>query len=177
MTIGIDFDNTLVNTEEVSKRFLDIYKPGNNLASYHDLPLEESIIFFQKYHLQITDNLELLDGVKETFAYFKKKNIKTVLVTARGGRGAPGIVEPTKKFLTDNGIVFDKMVFMADEKGEVCKANNIDLFVDDLESVIEEINNKGVNVLLFGHKSDKFAYALNWQEVIEYLKKGKICEL
>ena len=31
MKIGIDFDNTIVNTSVVSKMFLDKYCPGNNL--------------------------------------------------------------------------------------------------------------------------------------------------
>ncbi|MBE6147956.1 MAG: hypothetical protein E7167_00375 [Firmicutes bacterium] len=177
MKIGIDFDNTLVNTAELSKRFLDIYKPGNNLASYHDLPLEESLAFFKKYYLEITYNLELLDGVKEAFAYFKKNNIKTVLITARGGNGLTNIIEPTKEFLHKNGIVFDKMIFETGIKGEACLNNNVDLFIDDLENNIKEVNGKGVKVLLFGRKSTKFAYALNWHEVIRYLEKGEICEL
>ena len=172
MRIGIDFDNTLVNTAVISKKYLDIYLPGNNLESYHELPLEQSLDFFKKYHIEITHNLEFLDGVKEAFDYFKEKHIETVLVTARGGKGVSSIIEPTKEFLEKNRIHFDKMIFKAGVKGQVCQENNLDLFIDDLESVLEEVKSKGVKVLLFGDKSTKFDYALNWQEVIKYLEKG-----
>lgn len=176
MVIGIDFDNTLVNTAELSKRYLDHYKPGNNLSSYHDLPLEESLDFFNKYYLEITENLELFDGVKEAFKYFNEHQIKTVLITARGGNNVDNIINPTKRFLVANDLVFDNMIFMTDIKGEACLTNHVDLFIDDLEENINEVSSKGVNVLLFGKKSDRFPYALNWHEVIRYLEKGEICE-
>lgn len=176
MKIGIDFDNTLVNTAELSKKFLDIYKPGNNLASYHDLPLEESLDFFDKYHIEITENLKLLDGVKEAFDYFKKNGIKTVLITARGDGGVTTLIEPTKAFIERNELYFDKMIFKAGIKGDVCKENEIDLFIDDLEEVVSEVQSKGTKVLLFGSKSDTYDYAMNWQEVIDYIEKGNICD-
>ena len=172
MRIGIDFDNTLVNTKELSKKYLDLYMPGNNLESYHDLPVEESVKFFDKYHIEITKNLEVFEGVKEAFDYFKKNNIETVLVTARGGNGATSIIEPTKEFLKKNNLNFDKLIFSTDVKGDACANENLDLFIDDLETVLEDVNDKGVNVLLFGDKSTKFDYALNWAEVINYLEKG-----
>ena len=48
MKIGIDFDNTIVNTSETSKKYLDKYKPGNNLKSYHELSDEEESFIFLK---------------------------------------------------------------------------------------------------------------------------------
>lgn len=177
MKIGIDFDNTLVNTKELSKKYLDEYLPNNNLDSYHDLPLDKSLDFFNKFHIEITNNLKLKDGVKEAFAYFEKNNIETVLITARGGNGVESIIEPTKDFFKKHNLKFNKLVFMTDVKGNACLENKVDLFIDDLETVLEEVNEKGVNVLLFGDKSTKFDYALNWNEVINYLEKGRKCEL
>lgn len=49
MRIGIDFDNTIVNTSVTSKRYLDKHLPGNNLNSYHDLSKNEGLDFFYKY--------------------------------------------------------------------------------------------------------------------------------
>lgn len=172
MKIGIDFDNTLVNTKELSKEFLDMYLPGNNLESYHDLPEEESLDFFNKFRIEITNNLKLKPGVKEAFDYFEKNNIETVLITARGGKGVTSLIEPTKRFLEKNSIRFKKVVFGVGIKGETCKNENVDLFIDDLEKVISEVSEKGVKVLLFGDTSTKFDYALNWNEVIKYLEKG-----
>ena len=52
MRIGIDFDNTIVNTSVTSKRYLDKHLPGNNLNSYHDLSKNEGLDFFYKYYFQ-----------------------------------------------------------------------------------------------------------------------------
>ena len=176
MTIGIDFDNTLVNTAELSKRFLDIYKPGNNLESYHDLPLAESLDFLEKYCLEITENLTLYDGVKEAFEYFAKNNIKTILITARGDNGVTGLIEPTKRFLSKHDLHFDEMVFMTSVKGDTCLKYNVDLFIDDLLENVKEVREKGINTLLYGSSSAEADYALNWNDVIKYLEKGNICE-
>ena len=52
MRIGIDFDNTIVNTSVTSKRYLDKHLPGNNLNSYHDLSKNEGLDFFNKYSIR-----------------------------------------------------------------------------------------------------------------------------
>ena len=75
MKIGIDIDNTIVNTSVVSKMFLDKYCPGNNLNSYHDLSKNEELKFFYKYYKDITKNLKVYDGVHEAFDFFKENSI------------------------------------------------------------------------------------------------------
>ena len=62
MRIGIDFDNTIVNTSVTSKRYLDKHLPGNNLNSYHDLSKNEGLDFFNKYYKDITNSLDLFDA-------------------------------------------------------------------------------------------------------------------
>lgn len=171
MTVGIDFDNTLVDTKKVSKKYLDIFMPGNTLNSYHDLDYDKSLEFSEKYFVEITENLTLFPGVKEAFAYFKENNIKTVLITARG-IDYEYLIEPTKKFLKENGIEFDVLEFKSPKKLEPCLRNNVDLMIDDIEGVLETISTKEIKGILFGSKSDKFTYALNWQEVLDYIKGG-----
>ena len=95
MRIGIDFDNTIVNTSVTSKRYLDKHLPGNNLNSYHDLSKNEGLDFFNKYYKDITNSLDLFDGVYEAFSFFKENNIEIALLTARGG-GCSEIIDLTK---------------------------------------------------------------------------------
>ena len=79
MRIGIDFDNTIVNTSVTSKRYLDKHLPGNNLNSYHDLSKNEGLDFFNQYYKDITNSLDLFDGVYEAFSFFKENNITNVI--------------------------------------------------------------------------------------------------
>ena len=175
MTIGIDFDNTIVNTKEVSKRYLDIYMPNNQLDSYHNLPYEEEIAFFAKYNIQITNDLELFSNVKETFAFFKRNNIKLILITARGYDNEKQI-DATKEFLKRNNLSFDKYIFCARDKAQICKQNHVDLMIDDIEEVLDKIYKQNINVLKYGSESQKYNYALNWQDVINYIRKEYQCE-
>ena len=59
MKIGIDFDNTIVNTFETSKKYLDKFLPDNNLKSYHELPKEQEWYFVEHYFNDITKDLTL----------------------------------------------------------------------------------------------------------------------
>ena len=167
MKIGIDYDNTIVNTKEVSKKYLDIFLPNNNLENYHELPLDQELEFFKKYHLDITASSSVFEGFKELFNELKDKGITLALVTARGSDN-PELIEPTKKFLEDNGIFFDEYIFSAGLKGQICKENNIDLLIDDSLSVIKNASSY-TKVLLYGEKSEDYPYAMDWQEVKQYL--------
>ena len=174
MKIGIDFDNTMVNTYQVSKHFLDVYKPNNHLKSYHDLPKDEELAFFMNYFIKITENLTLYDGVKEAFDFFEKHNIELILITARGQDGL--LIEPTNKFLKKHNLNFSKKVFDAKDKGQVCLDNNVDLLIDDNDKVLQNASEKHVKVLKYGEKSDLFPYVLNWKEVVDYIRKEILCE-
>lgn len=175
MVIGIDFDNTLVNTVETSKMFLDEYKPNNNLKSYHQLPYNEEVDFFRKYVYKITDALKLHPNAKKALDLLKNNNIRIILITARGIEGNL-LIGPTNDFLEKNNIIFDKKIYSAPKKGKYCEEYGIDLFIDDNDLVLEDIAKRGIKVLKFGSKSSIHPYVLNWDEAIEYFKKEGICE-
>lgn len=175
MKIGIDFDNTLVNTMEISKKYLDIYLPGNNLSSYHELEYDKEVEFFEMYHLDITKDLSLFEYVKEAFNYFKENNIKTYLITARGYDN-PDLIEPTKEFLKNNNIEFDDMIFSCPKKTETCQKLGIDLMIDDSVGVIKNLDEVGIKGVVFGKENDTYKYVNNWKEVIKMLQKGDLCE-
>ena len=170
MIIGIDFDNTLVNTKEVAKKYLDVYLPNNHLNSYHDLPYEKEVDFFQKYNIKITNDLKLYPDVLKAFSFFKKNNIKVILITARGYDNERQIIA-TKKFLKGNNLLFDKYIFCAKSKEDICKKEKVDLMIDDTDDVLEKIKNQNIKVLKYGSKSTKYKYVLTWQEVINYIRK------
>ena len=175
MTVGIDFDNTIVNTKEVSKKYLDMYLPNNNLESYHNLSYEEEVAFFAKFNIKITNDLKLFSNVKEAFAFFKENNIKVILITARGYDN-PKQIAATKRFLKRNNLIFDKYIFAAQYKEEICLENKVDLMIDDSDNVLDKVVSKKIKVLKYGNKSQKYDYVLNWQDVIDYFRKEHLCE-
>ena len=178
MNIGIDFDNTLVNTFEVSKKYLDIYKPGNSLKSYHELPLEEEIAFFSKYHMDIVKDLKVFRNVKKAFSFFRKNNCKLYLITARGLNVSDQVkmVETIKEYLRNKKISFDGEIYYQQYKSKACLDNKIDVMIDDTDYVLDEVSKNHIRVLKYGNRSDKYDYVLNWNEVIDYFRKEFKCE-
>ncbi len=168
MKIGIDFDNTIVNTFETSKKYLDKFLPDNNLKSYHDLPKEQEWYFVEHYFNDITKDLTLYDNVLNAIDFFKKNDIKVVLITARGGH-YPEIIEETKKFIEKNNIPFDEIIFSVYPKGKEAKEHELDYVIDDSIDVVNDVRNHGVKALLYGDE------VKNWQEVIEYFEKEVLC--
>lgn len=164
MRIGIDFDNTIVNTSVTSKRYLDKHLPGNNLNSYHDLSKNEGLDFFYKYYKDITNSLDLFDGVYEAFSFFKENNIEIALLTARGG-GCPEIIDLTKEYLEKHKLYFDKYIFKAFPKCKEAVEYGIDLVIDDTLEVIEDVRNHNVEALQYG------VDVKNWYEVINFVRR------
>lgn len=172
MIIGIDFDNTLVDTKEASKKYLDVFRPGNKLNSYHDLPLEDEIEFFNRYAIEITENSKLFPGVKEAFAFFKENNIKAILITARSDDKQ---VSATKNRLEKEGLLFDKCYFGKSSgfstKESICMHENVNLMIDDMDSVLKGVYLSNIKVLKYGEKSEEYPYAIDWYEVIDFIRK------
>lgn len=171
MRIGVDFDNTIVNTFQVSKKYLDMYMPKNTLKSYHELAKDKEIDFFSKNSISITNDLSINKGFKKFLSFCKKNDIKVILISKRGYNFEP-LVEATYKFLEKNNIHFDEVYCKITSKGEFCKLNDIDLMIDDLDIELKKVEDYGIRVLKYGSKSDKYEYALSWNEVLEFIQKG-----
>lgn len=178
MNIGIDFDNTLVNTKEITKKYLDIYYPNNNLKSYHDLPEEEVVSFLSKTYIDILNDLSILPNARETLDFLRKNGCKLILITARGDRYIESDKAEAllKDFFKKKNIVFDDEVYCATHKVEACIEKNIDIMIDDLDYLLSEIVNENIKVLKFGNYSEKYPYALDWFRVEEYFRKEFKCE-
>lgn len=168
MTIGIDFDNTLVDTWKLFKNILD--NNGYHISNFYNINKEVNDYLIKNYSYDMCFNIDFFDDFKEVYNYLKEKNIKVVLITARGVKN-PEIIPWTKEVLINKGYIFDKYIFKAEDKGIVCKENNIDLMIDDSEKVLNKVKKYHINTLKYGKKSNRFSYALNWEEVLKYIKE------
>lgn len=179
MTIGIDFDDTCVDTWTITKKYLNEYFPDLEVDHPGNSPWDKEKIVMADHMHEIVYESKINDGLYEFIGYCKKKNIKLVLITARGG-DFPKIIELTKDYIAKNHLHFDEMIFDADHKGnykgKICKAYGVDLMIDDSKKVIEEVASYGIKVLRYGSIDEKYDYALNWHDALEYIKKGEPCE-
>ena len=113
---------------------------------------------------------ELVAGVREAFNYFHENNDKIVIITARNNKYYHGSIKDTLAFLSQNNLKYDKIYFKQSKKGKKAYKENIDLFIDDKEQVLDNVSKYGIKCLCM-NQSSKYPSFQNWYEILEYLKK------
>ena len=146
MNIGIDIDDTMTDTTKLANAILHNEYPNLNIKDYHELKKEDFIKFCELHLPEIQKYMVLKDGVVETLKFWKKKGYKIYIITARGSKGMNFLIPITLKFLKNNNIPYDEIIFKQERKGNACKNKNIDIFIDDKEKVLDEVKKKNPNI-------------------------------
>ncbi len=173
MVIGIDFDDTCVDTWRIIKEKYKTYYPGFEVDLPENSPWDKEKIIMKNHMEEMVWDVNIYEGLQEFLDYCQDHHIKTILLTARGG-DLQEIIEPTKEFIKKHNLHFDEMVFDLDAKGEICQKYGVDLMIDDSKSVLDEVAKYGIKTLRFGIKDDKHDYALSWRDALLYIKKGDL---
>lgn len=173
MNIGIDIDDTITETSLIGNKY--ITKFDSNYKDYHDLPQKKYFEFLNRYLQDIVRNNIIKAGVKEAFEFFRSKGYKIIFITARNDIHTPNIKKLTKEFLDKNNIFYDKLIFddsNTGDKSKLTQENNIDIFIDDKEIVLDKIaSSSNIECIRFtSDKNSKYKTFNNWYDIIEYIK-------
>lgn len=179
MTIGLDIDDTMTNSDELIAEYAKMHLNSNDEKLINELthPHEikgKSLDFYNKYLPEMMRKYTLKDNVKEVVDRLRDKGHKLVVITARGHRVKKGLVGITRKYFKENRLVFDEVIFRSGEKTGECLRNNIDIMVDDSVSVLEKLKEHNIKILLFTSKLNKskntdIDRVSNWLELEEYI--------
>ena len=169
MTIGFDIDDTITNTTEELNAYIKTLDEFKGILDYRDA----NFVRLVKYINPIMANLSIFANVVDVLNYFKNKGYKIVFITARGAGPGKPIIPITNKYLKDNKIPYNKVVYGQEVKGQACIDNNIDIFIDDTESVLDEITSKNIKTLRFSRKEcvSKYDVVHNWLEIKDYIDR------
>ncbi len=170
MILGIDIDDTITYTRKTILKYRKIAYPKLNDTDL--LSNREYKKFLRKYMKDMRKEYAIREGVKEAWQYFKDNNFKIIIITARSNKYYRKSIKDTIAFLKEHNIFYDKIYFKQYKKGKKAFKEHIDLFIDDKESVLENVSKYGINVLLRG-QSDKYQSCENWYQIIDYIKEGK----
>ncbi len=172
MVLGIDIDDTITKTTENSNRFLEEF--DNTVADYHRLSPKKYEEFLYIYIEKIMATNPLKENVKECLDKLHNMGHKIVLITARNNVFSPNVKDITLKYLKDNGLYYDKIIFDDDNvdfKGSVASREHVDLFIDDKENILDEIATYGIKVLRFTNEKSKYPNFSDWNKVVEYIER------
>lgn len=175
MKIGIDIDDTITETKwEISKQ-IKKYRRKYKLARYsetHQLSEEHFKNFMVEFGEKVYLGMKVKKHATEVIRSWKEKGHYIILVTARCEEECPNMKVYTRKFLKDNHILYDALLFGSKNKGMDTKDLGLDLFIDDRESVLDTIKGPFLIRVLEDKKNySKYKKARNWKEIKEIVEK------
>ena len=187
MKIGIDIDDTVMNTFDVieeAARYFDKYFLENK--GYQDITKydfherfywtsEEKKAFFNYFR---KNKLYLKAKPKGDALYYLEKlyneGYELYFLTRRKKDEKLDILSITKNDLISKGFKFTDCYIGLSKKGEACKNLGIDVFIDDAVIQIEDVNNYGIKTILVDNwynKEYKGLRAKNFQEIYNIIRK------
>ena len=171
MTIGIDLDDTLIETTKTGNEYLKEFVTDNSITDYHDLSKDEYLRFYGMYLYDIQKNAPIKKDALKVLNYLRSKNIRVVFITARGTLGFTESIPITLEYLKDHNVIYDKIIFKKNHKSAAARKEKIDLFIDDKERVLDEIKRVGIKTLRFTEKTKKSNHDIvsSWPEVKKYI--------
>ncbi len=189
MNIGIDIDDTISDTYntiipyaqkytiEDLKRSGDINnRYGTITHKYiqfmHGWNKEEDLGFWDKYYEEMISSVKVKPFAKEIIEKLHKDN-KIIIITARWEKENKTIQPITLKWLKDNEIPYDKIIFDSHEKLETAKENKIDLFIDDSFKNCKDVSEGGIKTFIMdamlnrAYNDEKITRVYSWPHIYQ----------
>ena len=180
MIIGIDIDNTLTEVQdklneaafkyakELGKEIQDLddtLEDGKNngdiFIKKFKFTYEELKYFLKDIQEEITNNAKPRSGAVETIKRLRRDGHKIYIVTARDSEFHDDPYELSKNWLDGNNIEYDKLIVNAREKAPICKAENIDLFIDDQLFNCMQIAKEGIKTIRISNEEEELDNVVN----------------
>mgnify|MGYP003316938722 CR=1 FL=1 len=187
MKIGIDIDDTIAYTnerliEEAVKYDKEFLK-GRGFKDKNAYKFVE-MFYWSKDNVQSFFNyvrgtsffleLEPIPGSKEYINKLYDEGYEIYFITFRTNKN-PLVLKMTKEWLKNNGYKYHKLFMRSDDKGVVCKENEVRVFIDNTYEHIVAAEACGVDTILFDTIYNKDIDGVNrmftWEEIYNYIKE------
>lgn len=196
MKIGIDIDDTTVITVKSMIKYADLFdtkilgRKGTNgnlgliqnryyLKILYGWDDKTKFDFFDMYYKNVLEECEFMPDAKEIIKKLKEDGNEIYFITARLLQIKNCDTESiTKETLKD--IPYDKLIINASNKLEVCKDNQIDIFIEDSYDTCKELEENGIKSYLMTTKMNQNIDAGNiervtsWKEIYSKIKREGI---
>lgn len=191
MKIGIDIDNTLTKVQEKLNKatfdyanslgknikdcnisMKDINNDGDTYRKKFKFNNEELKYFLKEIQENITNNASPRENAKEVIDKLKNDGHQIYIITARDSEFHDDPYMYSKNWLDKNKIYYDKLIVNARNKKDVCKKEEIDLFIDDQPNNCLQILNAGIKAIMITDNDDNFDGIINlknWNDIYNFI--------
>ncbi len=194
LRIGIDIDNTLTDIEDdlmnaahifakslgktINTQYfesIDYNNDGNKYQKIFGFNYEELKYFLRDIQESITDNANPRSFTSEIIESLHLAGHKIIIITARDLEFHDNPYKQSEIWLKKNNIYYDKLIVNARKKGEICRQEKIDLFIDDNISNCLDVEKCGIKTILFNKYKVKDSTIIsfdNWKDIYDYINKN-----
>ncbi len=182
MKIGIDIDDTLINTREKQLIYWKDYVTKNPKEGYteeipntiNDFGDEYVQIFWDTYREQLSFSPTFKENTSTVLHKLKEQGIIPCVITSRPDAKYKDLKIRLTNWFIENDIPIDIIYTDVRNKGLFCKENNIDILIDDSLSQINSAKENKVQTILFNNFKDyKGLQTDNWLDLYDILIKLK----
>lgn len=177
--LAVDIDDTLNNWLEIcvtlaneytgqKQRYVDMAEYGiRNLFGWS---IEEKELFWEKWEITSYAKASLQPGAVEVLTALRELGWQIVILTARQGR--PAVRAVTEKWLNNNNVPYDELVFDRN-KDVYCDKHGITVLIEDAPHNILPCLDMGVKVFMPDRPynkriiRDKVHRFSNWSEITD----------
>lgn len=188
MRIGIDIDDTLTNiknrlTLALNKYAKSLNKPILPIKNKEDAKNDGSI-YKEKYNFSYAELKHFLGPIQESITntarprksvvriikQLKKDGHEIYIITARDYEFHLDPFKDSKIWLDNNGIIYDKLIVNARNKADICRKENIDLYIDDQLQNCLNIANAGIKAIRISkEETPDIPTFNNWISIYKYI--------
>lgn len=175
--IGIDIDGTINEAHKWDiihgREFCKEYNIHNgeklnecSVKEMFNLTDEQYKSYLDKYFQWNVKHNEVKMGAAETIREWARAGHIIKIITARdplfsGSYSGRMMVEDTKHWFAKHNIPYHDLIFGCKDKAEVCKENDVDIFIDDDPRHIIPVSKlKGSTVLMAGQSYNEYLIGL-----------------
>ena len=190
LKIGIDLDGVIFDSERIFRVYAELYDilelHQNGIIDNKEVRFQErynwsqEIIndFMEKYHTRIIKEALFMPGAKEVIKMLKNEGHELIIITARGNKKKEHITITEDILKKNNMYIFDKYIWGAEKKHEVCKDEKLDLMIEDSDRNCKAISDAKIKTIYFkdapNYEMQENVYLktlYNWGEVYRYIKE------
>lgn len=187
MKIGIDIDDTIMNTIDVIEKTA-LYFDKNYLENrgYQD---KSKYDFHERFYWSSSEKKAFFNFFRQNQLYLKARpkgdalyyleklyneGYEIYFLTRRSKDEKLDILKITKDDLTGKGFKYTDCQIGLSKKGEACKNLGIDVFIDDSLEQIRDVNSYGIKTILVDtwyNKEYDGLRAKSFQEIYNLIRK------
>lgn len=193
MRIGVDIDGVLIDLERFELDYGSKFCLENNLPvilkkkfvddEVYDLTDEQCAKFWETYLEYYAKEYKARDFASQIIHKLRKEGNEIYIVTGRNEEGLTGesygkMKEFVSKWLEENKIEYDRIIYTEGSKLPYCIGNYIDVMIEDNPKNTVEISSK-IPVLCFNAmynaeiEGENIKRVYSWYEIYEKLEKKK----